>query len=776
MTEQTTPEDDMINGILDILRHISEIIAQNNDYRVVLPKIVHVLAQSLHVDVCSVYTYDTKRDVLALAATYGLNDRAVGSVTLKPGEGLTGASFQKGEILNLANPEKHIDFRYFEATGEERYKSFLSVPLTVGGRCVGILVIQRAKAVRFAPAIVDLAKSISAQLANIILNASIINALAGSRSKPTPRYDHVGQVTLRGVSANVGIATGKARLFESRDIFEEIDHGVTDDIQAELALFQEAINATKAQTVELEKRAMAMISEADASIFYTHMLFLEDPSFIKAVTREITDNSHNIEFSVKLVFRQYERKFLGLSDPVFKERLVDMKDVFSRLVETCRILRDGSADDAKALAFEGENQIVIAHELMPSDLIRMPIDKVVGIVTEKGGVTAHLAVLARALNIPAIMGVKDLCAHIRENDDIILDGHADLTYVRPENHVKARFEEMIATVEVLESATDNTPPLTLDGHEITLRGNISLICETSLLKTYGAKGVGLYRSEFLFMIRDYPPSEEDQYRVYSRVFKEVGSELVNIRALDIGGDKPLPYIKMPSEDNPALGNRGTRFLLTRPDILKPHLKAVLRAGESGKLNILFPMVSCEREVLSIRQVLSEVEMELHAKEIPHAEGYKVGMMLEVPSAAFNLENLLIHLDFVSVGSNDLFQYMFAVDRGNEMVADRYQALTPVFLRLLADIGAKFVDWPEKTLSICGEMAGNPFAAPFLLGAGFHELSMVPRHIPAVKRVVQAFKLDECQALLREATAMRNPEAVMYLVKEAFRDKNLESNA
>ncbi len=767
----------MPNRLLDILRMISEVIAKSGDHRSVLSEIVDILAESLKVEVCSVYIYEESSDELVLTATKGLHIDSVGKVRMKNGEGLTGVSFKTRDILNLADPAQDPRFMFFEETGEERYKSFLSVPLTVGGRCVGILVIQREKPERFRPMVIDMVKSLSTQLANLILNARMLQELAAeTRPSVAEKRDVHGaaQIMLRGLAANAGIAVGHALVFEPMDFFEQIEHGVHAGAERELTLLERAIQLTKEKTVKLEKVALEMISEADASIFNVHLLFLEDKSLIDKIKGEVVDEGHTLEFSVKQVYKEYERRFMALGDHTFRDRIMDLKDVSLRLLETIRGLRCGKAEPDGALPINGNGKgcILVAKELLPSDLVRMPVGDISGIVCEKGGVTAHVAILAKALDIPALMGVRGVTEKTSDGDELIVDCHAELVYIRPAEHVKAHFRDLAGTRNVEERPVDFGPTVTADGQDVILRANISLICETSLLQTYGARGIGLYRTEFLYMVRDYLPSEEDQYRVFSKIVAAAGDDEATIRVLDIGGDKPVPCVTFPREDNPALGNRGVRYLLSKPDIFKTHLKAILRAGAQGRLKILFPMVSNSGEIVQIRQILSDVETELHGKSVPHADDYKLGIMLEVPSAVFALDQLIDDVDYMSVGSNDLLQYTFAADRGNEAVATSHQFLHPIFLKILESIGRTFRSRPEKGLALCGEMAGNTLAAPFLLGAGFRELSMPPKRIPTVKRVIQGLSTLECESLLKEAIRLKNPEAVACLVKAALADRSL----
>jgi phosphotransferase system enzyme I (PtsP) len=765
-------------NLLYLLRVISEIIARSDDQSVALAAIVDALAENLKVDVCSVYVYEEASDALVLAATKGLHRDSVGKVRMKPSEGLTGHSFREGELLNLADPASDSRFKFFAETGEERFKSFLSAPLTVGGRRVGILVLQRVRAERFRPAVVDMVTALGTQLAHLILNARMLEALAGASTAGAGAVAdgrrEPGQVMLRGNAANQGIAIGRVVIFKPVDFIEHIEHGSHAGAELELELLARAFALTKEKTIDLEKRALTLISEADASIFNVHLLLLEDRSFVEKITAEVTREGHTLEFGIARVFKEYEKRFLALGDRTFRDRSMDLKDVSLRLIETIRELRAGTEHAGGHIPpLDGTRCVLVAKELLPSDLVRMPAGAVVGIVCEKGGVTAHVAILAKALDIPALMGVKGVTEIAAAGDECIVDCHAEVAYVRPNELVRTRFHELAAAREFAAAPADKGPAVTRDGQALILRANIALVCETPLLAAYGAQGIGLYRTEFLFMVRDYLPSEEDQYRIFAKIVAAARGEDVTIRALDIGGDKPVPSIAFPHEDNPALGNRGLRFLLSRPDVLRPHLRAILRAGAGGRLKILFPMVASREEVVQVRAVLDALTLELDAARVPRAASYKVGIMLEVPSAVFALDRLIGAVDYMSVGSNDLMQYTFAADRTNEAVAGPHQNLHPEFLRLLAAIARTFRTHPEKELALCGEMAGNVLAVPFLIGAGFRDLSMPPKRIPVVRRVIGAFSASECEALVAEAVELATPEAVASLITAALADRGLE---
>ncbi len=747
----------MLVNLLKILRQISEIIAKTSDYDYTLSQIVTVLAEDLHVDVCSVYEYDESKNELMLAATYGLSKESVKKVVMKPGEGLTGTSFKERRILNMANPQSHPKFKLFDYTGEERYNSFLSVPLTISGKCLGILTIQSTRNEEFEQPVADMVRSLSTQLANLILNTKILRGLQEAPQKPIKTQMSTDQVMLRGSPTAQSIVFGNAFLFLKDDVFSSIEKTVVDDPEHELQLLEKALLLAKQKTLELEHKALAMISEADASIFNVHLMFLDDQTVLGKIRQYIGNDHYSLEYSIAMVFHEFEQKFMQFSDQTFRDRSFDLKDVLLRVVEGASIIKN-TGDESMVVSPESTRLVLVAHELLPSDLIRMPVDNIMGIVCEKGGATAHVSILAKALNIPAILGVKGIMEAIRDQDEILLDGHTGRVYVRPGEQVREHFKDILGNEKPSEERHESGPTLTADGVDIRLNANISLICEISTLGKFGARAIGLYRTEFMYMVRDYIPSEEDQINVFSQIFKHTANE-VTIRVLDVGGDKPLPYIPMPHEDNPALGYRGIRLLLDRKSLFKSHLRAILRSAAPGKLRLLFPMISTMSELQEVRQVLQEVEEELQEKNQPHAQDYKIGVMLEVPSVLFMLDAMLPHVDFMSVGTNDLLQYTFAIDRTHEAVGSHADPLDPAFIRIIKHIGDTFKRHPDKEITVCGEMANVTQGIPLLIGAGIRELSMPPKYIPKVAQVVKKINSAECRILLDKAIRLNTAAEV-----------------
>jgi phosphoenolpyruvate-protein phosphotransferase len=622
--------------------------------------------------------------------------------------------------------------------------------------------------------VVDVGRSLAPQLANLIINAEIFKSLAKDSVKTTSKTkQNEKSFFMHGSAANIGLGQGQIFKYLANNLLDEMEHSTHSDTEKELKYFKKALQLARANTLELEYKALSLISEADASIFNSHLLILEDKTVIDEVTREITDEHHTLEFSLAVVYRRFRKKFIALDNQVLRERLVDFKDAMMRLLESTSFIREGRKNKFTFAGTDGR-WIIVAAELLPSDLIRMPLDNVAGIICEKGGVTSHVAILAKAFSIPALMGVKGIITRVKNYDNAIIDGYADRIYINPNKKIEENFAKQLQRVLSQDAETiENVSPqiFTTDGQEIICKANISLISETSLLGKHGASGIGLYRTEFLFMIRDYLPSEETQFDIFSKVIRASNGD-VTLRLLDAGGDKQVVPVAVPAEENPALGLRGIRLLNSHPGLLRDHLRAILRAGQFGKVKIMLPMISTLVEIEDIRTLLNAIEQELKASQTPYGINYELGIMIEVPSVIFNLPNIIEAIDFASIGSNDLFQFTFARDRQGDDDQHESDYLDPAFLRIMAQIGKAFADYPNKELAICGEMVSNPLAVPLLIGAGIYSFSMPPKLIADIKKIIPAFSLDESKALLNIAVDCADTNEVSALVKQLFSDKNL----
>ena len=752
---------------LQILKSISEVIAVNDDLSIVLSEIVDILAENLDADVCSVYAYHEESDELVLGATCGLHKDTVGRIRLKPGAGITGSAFLNNDIINIASAADHKSYQYFQNSGEGKYKSFLSSPLVIGNKIVGVLNLQRIVEEKFSEEIVDMVKSLSTQIANLILSSKMLSVLSieDYDTQQLVKGRALDQVMLKGVSVNAGIAIGNASVYQPSQSFDDILSDTPLASDAEIKLFESAIRLAKKETVELEAIAVSMISEADASIFDVHLMFLEDKSLIDSI-KKIILRGYSVEYAIKNINSLYQSRFKKMDEEIFREKGADFKDVMLRLLKIVRSLKKLEPGTEQNIAEDSE--IIVAKELLPSDIFRFTTGNLLGIATEKGSATSHVAILAKALNIPALLGVRNLLSKVKEGNPVILDCNSAVCYIHPEQEVRERYDEIIEAQMQQDEAIELAPGTTKDGHDIVLRGNISLVSETPLLQKYGAKGIGLYRTEFLYMIRDYLPSEDVQFNVFSTIIKNAENEEVTFRLLDIGGDKPLSYLKFAEETNPALGQRGIRLLLERQDVLRPHIRAIMRAAAVGNIKIICPMISNVAEIVALKKIIMESQAYLDKKGQYYSMDFKFGIMLEVPSAFLQLEELVHHIDCVSIGTNDLFQYTFASDRENNSSSDVPEYMDPTFIGMIAKT-AEIVNAHDKEISICGEMAGDPLVAPLLIGAGISDISMQPTKIPAVKRRISQFTKEQCRQLTKQAMQAVDAEAVLKILKTTETD-------
>jgi phosphotransferase system enzyme I (PtsP) len=750
----------MNKTLLQILKEVSEIIAVNDNISSVMNAIVDILAENLNVDVCSIYIYDNKENTLSLKATHGLNPNSIGKIKLQPGAGITGTAFAQAEAINLASADEYEKYQFFPNSGEDKFKAFLACPLIIGSKNLGVLNLQKVTSGQFPDEVVDMVRALGTQIANLVLSSKMLSEISKKNPDIKKSFLDNQQVVLKGIKINNGIVSGTASVYALNDFF---DVPVTTDLslEDESKLFIDAVALTKTETVKLLEKAIAMISEADASIFDVHLMFLEDKSLISSVLDIIKDKK-SAEYALKTVNAKFQKLFSNMKDEIFREKSADLKDVMLRLLKNVENLKYTSSTQDSTI--DAKDKIIVAKELLPSDIFRLTSGSVAGIVTEKGGATSHVSILAKALNIPALLGVSNLMSHVADGKNLILDCNTGLCYINPNSAISDKFSAIENAHIPLKPSKGKCISCTNDGQKIFLRANVSLVSETTLLKKYHADGIGLYRTEFLYMIRDYLPSEQVQYNVFSAVMNNAKGMEVTFRLLDVGGDKPLPYLPRREESNPALGKRGIRLLLEREDILRPHLKAMLRAGVNGKIKIICPMISTLSEFLQLKKIVDDCKSQLLDKNIPFAENCKLGIMLEVPSAYLDLQNIVQHADCVSIGTNDLFQYTFACDRETVAFDAAPVYFQTPFINMLAH-SADIVNSAGKDLSICGEMAADPLALPLILGAGIHDLSMQSNAIFDIATTMQKYSLDECRSILLHCKSLTDAEEVLAYMKQ-----------
>jgi len=515
----------------------------------------------------------------------------------------------------------------------------------------------------------------------------------------------------------------------------------------ELKKFQLALEKVTIQTIYMEKRVSELLSEGDAAIFHTHLMILEDRGFSGKIT-ELIEQGNGATRAVHEVVQGYLEVFGAMEDPYLRERSADMEDIGRRIIEALH----GNEHDGVKLK---EARVIVAEEIFPSDMAMLDHDKLLGIVTEKGNIYSHAAIMAKSLGIPAVVGVQGLLQATDVKDRMIVDGASGNIYLNPEKHVCDEYQRLeqdyTTRLKELEPLRD-LPAVTTNGTRITLRANIGLISDIRVAVANGAEGVGLYRTEFPYMTRTSFPNRQEQAALYRKILEGFPDQPVNIRTLDIGGDKGLPYFSYPHEDNPFLGWRSIRVSLEEQAIFKEQLAGILLAAPAGRPTIMFPLISCLDEVRVIRRIMNEVIEELRAEGCQVCGDLPLGIMVEVPAAVQIIQLLAKEVDYLSIGTNDLIQYLLAADRNNPKVKQYYEPYHPAVLHAIkrvADVGREL----GKKVSVCGEMAADPLNALLLVGMGIREFSLSAPGIPVVKQALRSHSLRQCQALARKVLAL-----------------------
>ncbi len=578
----------------------------------------------------------------------------------------------------------------------------------------------------------------------------------------------VGSRELRfeGIAVAPGIARAPALIHWIEE--EEIPYRrITEDtIPDEIARFESALIATRAELLEMQQKIAEAIGTNDASIFDAHLLVVEDRTLIDEVLKSVESDLHNVEFAFHRVAERYCKSLSEIDDPYLRERVVDIEDV------TLRVIRHLLGKSTGARTAHGEPHIIIGHNLTPSDTALLNRSLVLGFATEAGSKTSHTAIMARSLDIPAIVGLHDITAHVTAGDPLLIDGYRGILIVRPTAQTLREYEAYEKEKDLVEERLElirDTTSTTADGINITLSANIELPDEMDDVIESGAEGVGLYRTEFLFLNRETAPSEDEQFENYRIVAERSAPHSVIIRTLDIGGDKEAVGLKLPSEENPFLGCRAIRLCLEHPEIFKPQLRAILRASAHGHVRMMYPMISGLGEFRQASAVLETCRAELRAEGRPFDEEMEVGIMIEVPSAALSADLLAREVKFFSIGTNDLIQYTIAVDRVNDRIAHLYKPTHPAIIRLIRMV-VEAARANKIWTGVCGEMASDVVLTPLLLGLGIDELSTSATLVPRVKKAVQSLALRDCQALAEKALAASTSSEVLQLCLDLARSR------
>jgi phosphotransferase system enzyme I (PtsP) len=709
-----------VRGSRGLLKQIREAMAGAGPAQAKLDMVVRIIARSMVAEVCSIYLRRSHND-LELFATEGLAREAVHVTRLKGGEGLVGEIVRQGRPLNLSDAPNHPAFAYRPETGEDPYHAFLGVPLLRGGRAIGVLVVQNATTRTYSEEEVEDLQIIAMVLAELVGSGDILGEVELKDVEIAPHRPE----RLKGAKFADGLAFGVAVLHEQP---VAVGHLLSDDPVAEEARLKTAIAALQSQIDHLLDGEGGLIG-ASYEVLETYRMFAHDRGWNRSL-EEAVRSGLSAEAAVERVRSEHRARLGKAKDPYLRERLHDLEDLNDRLLRHLA----GDVDVKRELPHDA---ILIARNLGPADLLEYDRTRLKGILLEEGSTASHAAIVARALDIPCVGRLPGLRDRISQGDPVIVDAESGEAFLRPRPDVikalNARLE--VRTQRKAEFAKlRDTPAFTRDGHKVTLLMNAGLAMDLDILQETGAEGIGLFRTEFQFMVAEELPRLEAQTALYQKVFDAADGLPVTFRTLDLGGDKLLPYMEAEREENPALGWRAVRMGLDRPALLKMQLRALIWASKGRPLRIMFPLVATVDEFRAARAMVdNEVSWALRRGR-PEPSRLDVGAMIEAPSLVWHLDALLPMTDFVSVGTNDLMQYLFAADRGNPRVADRYDPLSPPALRALKMIQSACAE-TGTPVSVCGEMAGRPLEAFALTALGFDRLSMPPAGIGPVKQMV-----------------------------------------
>lgn len=750
--------------MLKVLRHIVQKISSAQSFAQALQILVRCVREALCTQSCTVFLLDDKENFVLLA-TDGLSPQAIGKVRLRFDQGLVGLVGRARELINISNAQEHPDFFHIVGIGEERYKAFLGVPIIHNRSLLGVLIVQQEEQRCFDETEEAFLVTMAAQLGGVLAHAEATGEISFKENKKQAQHD----ISFQGIGSAPGIAIGQAVVIYPLADLEAVPHKKIEDITAEIIRLKKAFNSARDDIQRLKKHMLSVLPEEELALFDAYLMILEKASLEKEVITVIQESHQWAPAALRIVIALHVHHFEKIDDDYLRERAADLRDL------GCRILMH-LQNTPFTPAHYPERTILVAEEVAPSALAEVPEGKLVGIISVKGSSHSHLSILARSLGIPAITGVENLPVHQLEAQRLIIDGTQGRIIVSPSAQVRKNFTELIQQQcefsNSLEELRD-LPAETLDGYSISLWVNTGLMADANLSLTAGAEGVGLYRTEIPFLIRDRFPAEDEQYGLYRQLLAAFSPRPVVMRTLDIGGDKALSYFPI-KEDNPFLGWRGIRVMLDHPEIFLIQIRAMLRANrEFNNLRIMLPMISCVAEADQALCLIDQA-YEKELSENPNACKPPIGIMIEIPSAIYQAFALAKRVEFLSVGSNDLTQYMLAVDRNNSRVANLYDPFQPSVLQALVQVVAA-AHQARKPISICGEMASDPLAIPLLLAIGFDALSMNSSSIPQIKSVIRHITLQKAKALLIQVLTMDNAHTIRDYLTTALLSLKLKTS-
>lgn len=728
---------DLSAGPRVLLKRLRELMAEPLEPQERLDRIVRQIANNMVAEVCSVYVLRSD-GVLELYATEGLNKDAVHLAQLKMGQGLVGTIAASAQSLNLSDAQAHPAFRYLPETGEEIYHSFLGVPILRAGRSLGVLVVQNKAQRNYREDELEALETTAMVLAEMIATGELKKI-----TRPGLELDLTRPVSIDGDSYSEGIGLGYVVLHEPRIVVTNL---LNEDSETEIRRLATALGSLRISIDDMLSRREISMEGEHRDVLETYRMFAHDQGWVRRM-EEAIHNGLTAEAAVEKVQSDTKARMMRLTDPYLRERMHDFDDLANRLLRQLT----GFSPHSAAEGFPND-AIVFARAMGAAELLDYPRANLRGLVLEEGAVTSHVVIVARAMGIAVVGQAAGAVALAENGDPVIIDGDDGKVHVRPVADLQKAYEEKVklrAKRQEQFRALRDVEPVTKDGHRIKLQMNAGLLVDLPQLADSGADGIGLFRTELQFMISSTMPKGEEQESFYRNVLKQAAGRPVTFRTLDIGGDKVVPYFRSQEEENPALGWRAIRLSLDRPGLLRTQLRALLKAASGAELKMMLPMVTEVSEIRAVRELMQK-EIQ-HISKFGHQLPKKLqfGAMLEVPALLWQLDELMDEVDFVSVGSNDLFQFAMAVDRGNARVSDRFDVLGRPFLRILRDI-VRAGERNKTPVTLCGEMASKPLPAMALLGIGFRSISMSPTAIGPVKAMLLGLDVGVLSEVLMAA--------------------------
>ncbi|MFV1939324.1 phosphoenolpyruvate--protein phosphotransferase [Pseudomonas luteola] len=747
--------------MLNTLRKVVQEVNGAKDLKTALSIIVQRVRAAMGTQVCSVYLLDPETNRFVLMSTEGLNKRSIGRVSMAPNEGLVGLVGTREEPLNLEDASSHPRFRYFAETGEERYASFLGAPIIHHRRVMGVLVVQQKERRQFDEGEEAFLVTMSAQLAGVIAHAEATGTIRGLGRQGKG----IQEARFVGIPGAPGVGVGTAVVVLPPADLEVVPDKTVTDIEAELALFQHALESVREDMRQLSERLSTQLRKEERALFDVYLMMLDDAALGNEVT-QIIKKGQWAQGALRQVVTEHVRRFEMMDDAYLSERAADVKDLGRRLLAYLQQARQ------QCLVYPDQT-ILVSEELSPAMLGEVPEGKLAGMISVLGSGNSHVAILARAMGIPTVMGAVDLPYSKVDGISLIVDGYHGEVFTNPSPQLLKQYSAVVEEERQLTQGLEalrSLPCETLDGHRMPLWVNTGLLADVARAQQRGAEGVGLYRTEVPFMINDRFPSEKEQLSIYREQLAAFHPQPVTMRMLDIGGDKSLSYFPI-KEDNPFLGWRGIRVTLDHPEIFLVQARAMLKASEGlDNLRIMLPMISGVHELDEAQHLLHRAWCEVRDEGV-NISMPPVGVMVEVPSAVYQARDLAREVDFISVGSNDLTQYLLAVDRNNPRVADLYDYFHPAVLQALKSV-VEDAHAENVPVSICGEMAGDPAAAVLLMAMGYDSLSMNATNLPKVKWLLRQMSLSKAKELLDQLLKIDNPQVVHSALHLALRNLGL----